>query len=201
MIEHAVQHELPPAELAVLGEQIFCDDDLGLAWTVLDEKPEEAKLARMNARNEVVLRTLALVEEHDETQVEDAERAELHRLEAKLNLVLELLADLISEGQGTLPRRAVRFNSKGLCWQSEEALEPNALLIVRCYAQPAWPVPLKLIARVRSSLPSRDGFRICSHLEEMSFGAANWLEKLVFRRHRRSIARSRAVPRIDPTRQ
>lgn len=197
MIDYADQHELPPAELAVLGEQVFCDDELGLAWTVIDQMPEEPALARMNARNEVVLRTLALVEEHDETQVEDAERAELHRLEAKLNLALELLADLVSEGQGTLPRRAVRFNSKGLCWQSAEALTPNSLLLVRCYALPAWPVPLKLLARVRSSEPSGDGYRICSRLEELSFGAANWLEKLVFRRHRRSIARSRAVPRVE----
>ncbi|HEY8519057.1 MAG TPA: PilZ domain-containing protein [Gammaproteobacteria bacterium] len=184
---------LPAAELAVLGHQVFCDDEMPVGWSVVRALPDDHELARMNARNEVVLRTLALVEEHDETRTEDAERAEMHRVEAKINLVLELLAELVAAQQGALPARRVRFNSRGICWEADEQLAPDTLLAVVCYAATAWPVPLKLHVRVASSEPGDAGFRTCARIEGLSAGAANWLEKLVFRRHRRAIAQSRAA--------
>lgn len=191
MIEPAM-HRASAAELAVLGQQVFCDDEIGFAWSSVDALPDAPALARLNARNEVVLRTLALVEEHDETRSEDAERAEVHRLEAKLNLALELLAELVMQRQSPLPGRAIRFNSRGLCWVADEPLELDALLLVECFVLPAWPVPLRLYARVRSSEPDGAGHRVCGSLEGLSDGAAIWLDKLVFRRHRRAVAQSRS---------
>lgn len=179
------------AEVAVLGRQVFCDDELGLAWSVVESLPVAPFLARVNGRNEVVLRTLSLVEEHDETQAENAERAELHRLEAKLNLVLELLAELVMQRASPLPPRPLRFNSHGLCWVAEDAFELDALLRVECYVLPAWPVPLELYVRVRSIEPSDGRVRVCASIEGLSEGAATWLDKLVFRRHRRAIAQRR----------
>ncbi|MBN1238762.1 MAG: PilZ domain-containing protein [Gammaproteobacteria bacterium] len=186
-------HPLPADELAVLGERVFCDDELGLEWTALEETPDEATVAQMNARNATVLRTLALVEEHDETQSEDAERAELHRLEAKLDLTLELLSDLISMKRGRVPRRAVRFNSRGLCWRADDAPPAGTLLLVDCFVLPAWPIPLKLLARVHGAEAADDGHKVCTRLEQLDPGVRDWLEKLVFRRHRRAIARRRAT--------
>jgi len=180
-----------PGEIAVLGRQVFCDDELGLAWSAASSLPAAPVLARLNARNEVVLRTLSLVEEHDETQAENAERAELHRLEAKVNLALELLAELVTQRTSPLPPRPLRFNSSGLCWLADEPLELDALLLVECYVLPAWPVPLKLYARVKSVEPAHGRHRICASLEALSEGAAIWLDKLVFRRHRRAIAQRR----------
>lgn len=180
-----------PGEIAVLGRQVFCDDELGLAWSAASSLPAAPVLARLNARNEVVLRTLSLVEEHDETQAENAERAELHRLEAKVNLALELLAELVTQRTSPLPPRPLRFNSSGLCWLADEPLELDALLLVECYVLPAWPVPLKLYARVKSVEPVHGRHRICASLEALSEGAAIWLDKLVFRRHRRAIAQRR----------
>lgn len=180
-----------PGEIAVLGRQVFCDDELGLAWSAVDGLPAPSVLARVNGRNEVVLRTLSLVEEHDETQAENAERAELHRLEAKLNLALELLAELVMQRASPLPPRQLRFNSRGLCWLADDALQPDALLLVECYVLPACPVPLKLYARVRSVEPADGRHRVCASLEGLSESAAIWLDKLVFRRHRRAIAQRR----------
>lgn len=179
------------AEVAVLGRQVFCDDELGLAWSVVESLPVAPVLARVNGRNEVVLRTLSLVEEHDETQAENAERAEMHRLEAKVNLALELLAELLTQRTSPLPPRPIRFNSHGLCWLADEPIEIDVLLLVECYVLPAWPVPLKLYARVKSVEPANARHRICASLEGLSEGAAIWLDKLVFRRHRRAIAQRR----------
>ena len=182
-----------PGEIEVLGRQVFCDDELGLAWSAVDDLPPAPVLARVNGRNEVVLRTLSLVEEHDETQAEAAERAELYRLEAKLNLVLELLSELVMQHASPLPPRPLRFNSRGLCWLADDTVELDTLLLVECFVLPAWPVPLKLYARVKRVEPA-DGngrYRICASLEGLSESAAIWLDKLVFRRHRRAIAQRR----------
>lgn len=189
----AASHAASAAELAVLGEQIHCEDELGLAWSGVEELPIAPVLARVNARNEVVLRTLSLVEEHDETQAEDAERAEIYRLEAKVNLALELLAELVSQRSSPLPPRSLRFNSRGLCWLADTPPEEGALLLIECYVLPAWPVPLKLYARVKSIEAAGSTHRVSAALEGLSEGAAAWLDKLVFRRHRRAIAQRRAL--------
>lgn len=193
MSDTAQLQQLPYAELEVLGERVFCDDELRFAWGEVAALPDEAALARMNARNETVLRTLALVEEHDETQSEDAERAELHRLEAKLNLALELLAELVATRQDGVPTHTVRFNSRGVCWNAPAAPPVASLLLVELYTLPAWPVPLKMHARVKSTMPRDGGERVCAQLDGLTPGVRNWLEKLVFRRHRRAIALSRGA--------
>ncbi|HEU4618978.1 MAG TPA: PilZ domain-containing protein [Gammaproteobacteria bacterium] len=179
------------AELEVLGERVFCDDELGLAWSEVEALPEDAPLLRVNARNETVLRALAMLEEHDPSQSDDAERAELHRVEGKLDLALELLAELLRERQGALAPRRVRFNARGLCWDCEEAPRVGALLAIDCYALPPWPLPLKLFGRVTAVEPRAAGCRVCTRLEGRTTGVNDWLGKLVFRRHRRSVAQQR----------
>lgn len=182
---------LSAAEVDVLGERVFCDDELGLRHTGIASLPEPAALLRTNARNETVLRALAMLEEHDQTSSDDAERAELHRLEGKLDLALELMAELVRERQGAIPTRAVRFNARGLCWDSPEPLRAGDLLDVDCYALPPWPLPLKLYVRVTHAEQRKEMWRVCSRIEGLSAGVAEWLGKLVFRRHRRTIAQQR----------
>jgi hypothetical protein len=222
------------AELEVLGDRVYCDDELGLEWTEIEAVPEGPVLLRINARNETVLRALAMLEEHDASQSDAAERAELHRLEGKLDLALELLAEFVRGRTDALAPRRVRFNAGGLCWDWEEApprasvAAPNradrpsprasapfaasertpspsppaeaslaspragALLAVDCYVLPPWPLPIKLHCRVTAVDPlGAHEYRACARLEGQTDGVNEWLGKLVFRRHRRSIALQR----------
>jgi hypothetical protein len=183
---------LSQAELDVLGESVFCDDEIGVDWRVLEAMPEEQELARRNQHNEKVLRALALFEEHDQSPSDEAERAELHRLEGKIDLLLELVTVLVRDQQGDRVRNA-RFNTRGLCWDTQRPPPAKALLDVDCYLAAQWPLPLKLCARVVGIMPARDGaHRVCSRIEGLSGTARDWLGKLVFRRHRRSVALHRA---------
>jgi len=179
---------LASEERRVLGAQIFCDDELGIGWENATALPEPVALNRINGRNETVLRALAMLEEHDESRSDDAERAELYRLEGKLNLALELLAELVRERQDRALVLPVRFNSRGLCWNSSAVPEVGMLLNIECYALPAWPVPLRLYARVASAQATEAGRRVCAEFEGLTSGVSEWLDKLVFRRHRREVA-------------
>ncbi|MCC5866891.1 MAG: PilZ domain-containing protein [Gammaproteobacteria bacterium] len=185
---------LPPGEIDVLGERVFCDDELGLRWRRVEALPGEVLLARINARNETVLRSIAMLEEQDQTQSDAAERAELHRIEGKLNLVLELLTELMRERQAEPIRpHSMRLNARGLCWDDAGPVSQGALLEFEIFALPAWPVPLTLHGRVTSAEARRDGWRACARLEGLSTGSRDWLDKLVFRRHRRAVAHSRTT--------
>ena len=69
----------------------------------------------------------------------------------------------------------------------------KALLDIDCYLLAQWPLPLRLSARVVDIVPARDGMRrVCSRIEGLSGPGRDWLGKVVFRRHRRSVALHRA---------
>jgi hypothetical protein len=182
-----------PLERNVLGERVFCDDLIGLEWAVCTSPPEARQAARANQRNESVLRALAMLEEHDETRTDDGERAELQRLEGKLDLVLELLAELVRERRPGAAPLPVRFSAEGLCWRTEAPLPPGTLLVTEWLMQPAWPVALRMQVRVIGQEPVADGFLTGARLEGLSDSVGDWLDKLVFRRHRRTVAQSRSA--------
>ena len=183
---------LSEAEFDVLGEHVFCDDEIGIDWRVLESMPDEPELARRNVHNEKVLRAMALFEEHDQSPSDDAERAELHRLEGKIDLLLELVTVLVRDQQGGSRVRNARFNTRGLCWDGKRQPPDRALLDVDCYLLAQWPLPLKLCARVVDVVPARDGaHRVCTRIEGLGGPSKDWLGKLVFRRHRRSVALQR----------
>ena len=184
---------LSQAEFDVLGESVFCDDEIGIDWRVVESLPDEAELARRNLHNEKVLRALALFEEHDQSPSDESERAELHRLEGKIDLLLELVTVLVRDQQGGDRVRNARFNTRGLCWDSTRPPPKSSLIDADCYLLAQWPLPLKLTARVVDIAAVRDGAqRVCSRIEGLSGPCRDWLGKLVFRRHRRSVALHRA---------
>jgi hypothetical protein len=189
----------PPtdAERAILGERLFCEDVLGFHWRREESLPLPAVLSRLSGRNEAVLRALTMLEEHDETTAEDHERAEFHRLEGKVNLVLELLSELVRRNHPGPAQWAMRFSADGVCWYAESEVRPGDLLLTDWYLLPAWPVALTLYARVVSCHGQGADRLVCASIEGASDTTRDWLEKLVFRRHRRAIAQQRVTRRGD----
>lgn len=182
---------LSPAEFDVLGEHVFCDDEIGLDWKNVEAMAEDPELSRRNENNERALRAMALAEEHDQTQSDDAERAEVQRLEGKVDLVLALVTALVREQQDRSIICNARFNARGLCWDSRTRVEPDSLLDIECYLLAQWPLPLKLYARVVDCVALGDEFRICTRIEGLSGSSRDWFGKMVFRRHRRMVAQRR----------
>jgi hypothetical protein len=191
-------HDVSDPERAVLGDGLHCDDALGFRWQAQNDVPMATVMARINARNEAVLRSLAMLEEHDESAADDVERAEFHRLEGKVNLVLELLSELVRQQHPGPPQIAMRFSAEGVCWHAPSAFRDGELLLTEWYLLPAWPVALTLYARVAHSRRGPDGHLVCARIEGASDSTRDWLEKLVFRRHRRAIAQQRVTRREDP---
>jgi hypothetical protein len=183
-------------ERRVLGDRVFCVDRIGFSAVPVAEAPSALALGRVNQRNLAVLRSLAMLEEHDDKVTDDGERAELRRLEGKVDLLLELVSELVRERRPGGEPRVARFSAEGVCWTAPEAEFPGALLLTEWFLIASWPVSLKLHVRIDSSDKRDDGYRICGRLEGTNDTVKDWLEKLVFRRHRRAIAQRR-VTRSD----
>ena len=155
--------------------------------------PDEAEALVRGRQNEKVLRAITLFEEHDETQSDDSERAEFHRLEGKVDIILELLTALLRDKWEVSKARNARFNTRGLCWDTSQAVDAGGLLDVNCYLLAHWPLPLKLSVRIVESVPLGEQFRVCGRIEGLSGVCRDWFSKLVFRRHRRTIAKRRKL--------
>ena len=178
-------------------DALVYEDELPLSWEVVDALPPVQRLSTINAANEALLRAGEGLEEPLRGSEESHELAqEFQRLDAKLNLVLELLADWLSR-QGDLPPAVpLRFNGHGISWKSPETPPPDTTLRLTLYVCSSFPKPLVLYGRtVQQQDGGPEGVTLVRFLA-LSAGVVDGLERLVFRRHRREVAQLRGQLRV-----
>ncbi|UPG93490.1 PilZ domain-containing protein [Luteibacter aegosomatissinici] len=153
--------------------------------------PAAAALASINDRNANVLVAVAALMDRrvDIGEDDNALSQEVARLDAKLNVLMEIVNRLLLPQSALPPRISLRFNGLGavLPW---EGLPPVGQ-----------PVLLKLHFDVVRALPLElPGIRQAGPLDGKGFVAFEGLsepvrdeiERLVFRQHRRQVAEARA---------
>jgi len=173
-----------------LDEGLVCDDRLPLSWVSVDALPSDQQLTALNLSNEALIRACEGLEETHRPSEESPELAhELARLDAKMNLVLELLGDWL-HAQGKHPQAcAVRFNALGIEWTSTEGPEPETLAELSVYVCAAFPKPMVIYGQVVAREAAADGaLRTVVRFEGVSDNLRDGLERLIFRRHRREVA-------------
>lgn len=172
-----------------------------LDWEAVEQLPPGPRLASLNASNEALLRVQEGLEEPARGSEESQEMAqEFQRLDSKLNLMLELMAEWL-RGQGDLPPPVpLRFNARGIAWEAEAPPAPETLVRMRLYVCPSLPKPLVLYGRVLRHEPGASATRAVAAFVELSPAAVDGLERLVFRRHRREVALLRGQSREGPGR-
>ncbi len=175
-----------------LAQGLIYEDTLPLTWRRLESAPGETQLARLNDSNEAFLRALSALEEHHPGHAELEDRfpiirQELERLDLKLNLLMELVGHVLSR-QMMLPEPLpVRVGAGGIQWRSGVLPERGARVYVELYLRPRYPRPLELVGEVTECSDNQVKLAFVG----MSEAVQDWLEKLIFRHHRRRIARRR----------
>lgn len=111
----------------------------------------------------------------------------LARLEAKIDLALTLVAELLRrEAQLPVPT-PVTLGSTALIWHGSAPL--HATGVIALYLSPHLPWPLMLPAQVTAT----EGERVHARLLHLDEDTQTWLDRTLFRHHRRSVkARGRA---------
>ena len=173
-------------------EGISYRDKLPIDWVVVAGLPSAGEQHRLDRANEALLQQLLLKDELHLQEHEDVDeggyREHLLRLEAKLDLLVGLVTEMVAVN-GNLPsRHDLVLGTHGLCvfqpGEHPSSLKEGVLLRIRLYLDTHFPHPLELFATLVNTQMDSFSVELCpveAHLQDL-------LDKFVFRQHRRDIA-------------
>lgn len=178
-------------------EQLAFAGELRLEWHAIASPPAAEELMRLRDANLTVLNLVSAVEEH-RTEASDEEASsglDLLRLDAKLNLLLELMQRMAARDREPPARRSVRLNAHGVALPADAAAPAVGGTVVACiHLDACRAMPLELVARVMAL--SDPGWVLLAFIEQ---GPAmeEALDRLVFRYHRRQVAIERRGAKVE----
>lgn len=167
-------------------------DELPLRWIA-----GEVSLGDRERRNSnsYVLEVVAAVEEHPLERGTDEQQdlfQELARLDAKLQLLMEMVARLLQERDDVPGKRVVRIGVERVdIAPGDSSMAAGTEGLLRLYLHPAIPTPLLLPGRLLGEVEEDGGRWLRFEPFPLSEGESEALSRHVFRHHRRSIAASR----------
>lgn len=185
------------AQDTLLGNISF-HDNLPVSWEPLSSLPSEGERLRYHQTNEELLQNLLLHDEQAASQDDDdlesvSGHEHFKRLEARLDLLLSLVTEMMTADGKLPPDQAVTISAHGLRVHTQESeaagldLEETGLLKIQLYLDPQFPRPLTLFAQLLDVQPQN--FTVSfSPLEDR---LQDLLDKYIFRQHRRVIALAR----------
>ncbi|MCG8429182.1 MAG: PilZ domain-containing protein [Chromatiales bacterium] len=165
------------------------EDHLPLSWTLCSSP--QAQIEQVNQRNERLLMVLHASEEsHKEVLEENPEQmAAIIRLEAKLDLLTDLVTELIRSGQEGANSYPVKLSAVGIEWYCENVeLQAGQVVLLSLYLDTRMAQPLTLLAEVLSVTAEAEGMAVLCLFKGVSPPVTDLLEKSVFRCHRRQVA-------------
>jgi hypothetical protein len=141
----------------------------------------------------LLLRVLALWEAttalDDEAVTPDSLRWQA--LESRVDLCLALLGQLLARSSHRPDRCAVSLSGEHLVWVAAQPLTPGTGGCASLWLSTSMPQPLRLRATIMTCEPAVDGWRITANIRPDNEELQDWLDKTIFRRHRREISERR----------
>jgi hypothetical protein len=165
-----------------------------VAFRRLESPSDEARVVATLGSNLRVFQACDVLTERAPSSRNDVDPAvvtELRRIDLKMTLMLDLLADLFAEAHPPPPTRQIVLDFHGIDWlEAPPELSVGDRGVVEIYIQAGVPRPLRFIARVAGAVvPAQRRFEF----EGLSEAEADQLERLIFRQHRQKIAGSRGL--------
>lgn len=173
---------------------LIFEDVMPLHWVQLTQAPTATQRVQHQEANEDILRTIALLDEHfSETGDEhDVATHGLHRIDFKLNLVLDLVSQVLAHHL-TLPEAVnVSFNTDAIQWEGQSTPDPGSTVKIDLYVSRKYPRAIVLYGKVQAVQSFKTGVALDGVSEIMRDG----LDKLIFRHHRRRIAHTRRMNHV-----
>jgi hypothetical protein len=168
-------------------------DNISIAWRAVGHELDQTHLARVNASNEEFLRAVSVIgDAGGQKQKENLEATgvvgqEIARLDLKVNLLLDLVGTLIYHQLDIPDTSPVRVSPAGVAWKGDVP-EPGKTVYLELYIQRGLPKPLCCYGQVVSKPEEFEAGKARVRFVGLTGAAHSWLEKLIFRHHRREIA-------------
>ncbi len=183
-------------------EGVYYEDALPLAFHAAPA-PEPARLAGLNADNVQLLMADASLDESrvvsadSKSSDDDSSVAEdLHRLEHKINVLIQLVARLVAKDEQLPAPRAWRLYASGVEWRHDDVLSEGTTGCVHLFVSRLLPQALQLPGRVVSARVDDSGATWARfEFAGLSGSVIEGLERMIFRHHRRAVAGVRTLVR------
>ncbi len=119
---------------------------------------------------------------------------ELKRLDLKMSLMLELMMDLLRQGDRTATEVQVELDFRGVAWTPANGdLSVGQRGIVELFVHEGLPRPLKFTGSIVAMDAVRS--RVRFEFDGLDETESDQLERLIFKRHRRKVADIRGLKR------
>jgi hypothetical protein len=175
-------------DTVILNNELAYEDLLPVAFKPLARALDAVAAGALADRNVRLLQVCAAIEEQGAVERKDEaspHSADLMRLEVKVNLLLDLMGQMLA-AQAARPRPSVlRFNAHAVQWRAAEPPRSGAQGLLEIWLRDSLPQPLTLIINVTHV--ANDGL-VKAVVTPPGETAADLIEKLAFRRHRRHVA-------------
>ncbi|MBD8524744.1 PilZ domain-containing protein [Pseudomarimonas arenosa] len=182
------EHSPTAAADTLFGDALTCDTDVPVALRTL--APDAGSIERALDQSETILRSLALIEDspHEERDEHGQKDIALHRMEAKLNLVLETLASMLRRDRSDLPMQRIRWSRHGVEMRHPEPTPPDkGFLLIQPLVWLPQRLELPIITLAHASLDD-GGSRVWLQFKPLTPNLQQALERHLFRLHRRELA-------------
>ncbi len=169
---------------------------LPLRWTRHEAATHPGELALLEHENQESLRVMLAVDEHHAAHTADDTPFghEVARLDSKLDLLLQLVAQLLARHSPPAERVPVRLGARSIEWEAAQVPAQGNRVLIEVYPNPKFPCPLVLSGRVQATRPAPAGQSVTVAFEHLGDAVREELEKFIFRAHRRHIAHARRTP-------
>lgn len=167
-----------------LDDAIRLEGRFEVNWIVQSQEATEAELLHMNERNLLVLNAIEVMNMHrrsSEGDDNDALRIDVQRVEAKVDLLLDLVNQIFKQQYAKTRQLELVLTATSLRWTKGDIdAKVGDHALVDLYIHPSVSMPIRLALEcVEDSMGRFYG---------LSPTLQNALDKLLFRQHRRAIA-------------
>lgn len=182
-------HTLQPdeAEQYLFGDTLVSIESLPVQLVAVSA----ASSGDVQARAEWLLRLLGQIEsgapEHDEEHTDPS----LRRIEAKLDLALDLLSSVLVSTRSSALTVDLRWSHLGVSFVAPQSSPIDRSGVLHLYLRSWLPSPLELPVRQLAQASDVGGERLWLAFQLDQPGLQRALDKLLFRQHRRHIAQTR----------
>lgn len=164
-----------------------------LRWERID--PTQLEHQRDTARdgNEITLRNYYLLDERTQEPADDRDEAapELVRIEQRLNLVIELLGQVLSQSLDLPSAAPCILGRTTFEWSGHDTPVPGEVVRLALFLHAHYPKPLVLFGQVTQVVRGVTTSQVNVQLAPLNESVGDWLDRLIFRAHRRRVALAR----------
>lgn len=177
-----------------LGEGLVYEDLVPMQWRDAGKEIPPSQLIRINDSNDELLRFISVLDDYRlETSADTRgpNASDITRIEFKMNLILDLVSKILIHHVDIPLAIPVTMSASGIQWRSDEPLDPGQYIFLDIYFYQNYPRPIVLTAKVQRVDDAAEGYEVFASFEHLSDTVRRWLDKLIFKHHRRRVAYAR----------